>query len=297
MKPQDLHPFTCSEHKKQRRKWVGSSAVMTVQCARCTGGNSLCELLAPEEAPETVPDLDIFPKARRESPCVVDEIWHSSIRTFCEENLCIDANLPAATGANSGRRWRDGGGGARVELQGKCLRKYQDWNHLKGKRSYTHCCCDAPGSTHCLAQIESSRFVLKHHELPTQHMPAVHAVLNVDIPSFEDWQSRAHFEAPSGVASASSAVPSAPAESLAKYFEVSTSNMGQHCKAAIFRLEQKPFPGYLHSRQSLHYLQWRRFLGWPGKHGRYTWGGNAEVCDELWRRWRYSQTYGNRSTL
>ena len=92
------------------------------------------------------------------------------------------------------------------------------------------------------------------------------------FPDLKTAQSRAHFEAPSGVASASSAVPSAPAESLAKYFEVSTSNMGRHCKAAIFRLEQKPFRGYLHSHQSLHCLQWRRFLGWTGKHGRHIHG-------------------------
>ena len=48
--------------------------------------------------------------------------------------------------------------------------------------------------------------------------------------------------------------------------------IGWSCKAAIFRLEQKPFRGYLHSHQSLHCLQWRRFLGWTGKHGRHIHG-------------------------
>ena len=75
MKPQDIGPFACSEPKKHQRKW-GSSAV-TVQCTRCTGGNSLCELLAPEEAPEFVPDqlqLEQIPEEDEEMEVGVPEL-------------------------------------------------------------------------------------------------------------------------------------------------------------------------------------------------------------------------------
>lgn len=95
---------------------------MTVQCARCTGGNSLCELLAPEEAPETVPDLDIFPKARRESPCVVDEIWqayaHSVKKTYTSTPTC---QLQLEQIPEEDEEMEVGV----PQLQGKCLSKYQ----------------------------------------------------------------------------------------------------------------------------------------------------------------------------
>ncbi|CAE7214220.1 HSP90 [Symbiodinium sp. KB8] len=38
-----------------------------------TDGNRLCELLPPEEAPDDVPDVDIFPKLQPQLPQIMEE--------------------------------------------------------------------------------------------------------------------------------------------------------------------------------------------------------------------------------
>ena len=44
------------------------------------GGNVLCELLAPDEAPLTIPDLDIFPKLQLEQIPEEDEEAEAGLR-------------------------------------------------------------------------------------------------------------------------------------------------------------------------------------------------------------------------
>ena len=49
-------------------------------CLLSGGGNVLCELLAPDEAPLTIPDLDIFPKLQLEQILEEDEEAEAGLR-------------------------------------------------------------------------------------------------------------------------------------------------------------------------------------------------------------------------